>query len=175
MSKPYATLTVPERWQWHAEVYAFYRVVLGVPIETCASPCDPDGEWFDEALVRAAAARLVAKRDEAKMRRVRARSDGMEREGRAIANEWARERGFADFDEYLLVERIDYSTACVRVATSILKRPPSEPRAKFDSRTAAEALGLTARECAPTPEQLAAGRRELGLEPNDGERRMTGG
>jgi hypothetical protein len=40
-----------DRWRWHAEVYAFRRVVLGVSYDLRTSPCDLKGEWFDAYLV----------------------------------------------------------------------------------------------------------------------------
>jgi hypothetical protein len=47
-----------DRWQWHAETYAFRRVYLGVPDYARASPCDLEGDWFDEELVYVATKRL---------------------------------------------------------------------------------------------------------------------
>src|SRR6185312_5035486 len=60
-TKSYGQLTDAEKWQWHADVYAFRRIVLEADEQT--SPCDPDGEWFNEELIRAAAARLQLRRD----------------------------------------------------------------------------------------------------------------
>jgi hypothetical protein len=54
----YAKLTEPQRWQWHAGVYAFRRSVLGVPAAEHTSPCDPKGEWFDQHAVASAEAAL---------------------------------------------------------------------------------------------------------------------
>lgn len=165
MSKPYATMSVAERWQWHAETYAFRRIVLGV--DEAHSPCDPEGRWFAAPLVDAASAQLAAKRDSARRRRERARSADDEREGRAVANRWAQERGHRDFEDYRLAERIDYSEACKRVAVSILAaaKMPAAPRGELQAGDTARALGVTAKPWQPTPEQLRAGRIELGLEP----------
>ena len=41
----YAKLTVPEKWEWHADVYGFRRAFLGVWDKI--SPCDGKGEWYD--------------------------------------------------------------------------------------------------------------------------------
>jgi hypothetical protein len=61
MSITSASMTVPQRWKWHAEVYALRRVVLGVPPGEHTSPCDPNGQWYDEAAVAAAEASLRAR------------------------------------------------------------------------------------------------------------------
>jgi len=51
-----------DQWAWHAQLYAFRRVHLGVPSDDHTSPADPTGEWFNEELIRAAAEKLQAKR-----------------------------------------------------------------------------------------------------------------
>jgi hypothetical protein len=61
MSFEYAKLSVPQKWQWHAEVYALRRVMLGVSHDERISPCDTKGEWFDERLVAAAEQRYRAR------------------------------------------------------------------------------------------------------------------
>ena len=60
-SPNYALLSVAERWSWHADVYAFRRVVLGISEHDHTSPPDPNGEWFDEKLIAEAQRRLHAK------------------------------------------------------------------------------------------------------------------
>ena len=57
----YAALTTAERWDWHAEVYAFRRICLHAPHSEHTSPCDPDGKFFDEERTAAAMRRLNAK------------------------------------------------------------------------------------------------------------------
>jgi len=57
----YAKITQAQKRQWHAEVYAFRRVVLTVPHTERTSPCDPTGEWYDEHAVAEAEAKLRAK------------------------------------------------------------------------------------------------------------------
>lgn len=44
----YATLSEGEKWDWHADVYGFRRVVMGAPVSERTSPCDGAGDWFDE-------------------------------------------------------------------------------------------------------------------------------
>lgn len=89
-------MTEAERWNWHAEVYAFRHVALGFKDER-TSPCDPEGKWYDEGLVGAAILRLVDKR-EAAARRCRAKQDAeMIAGGKAICERWAKTNGFASF------------------------------------------------------------------------------
>lgn len=96
---PYAILTEAEQWAWHAEVYAFRRIVLNVPMEQVTSPCDPDGKWYNEAMIRVAAERLQAKRNAARRLRESARDAELIADGRELCNRWARQNGFADFAE----------------------------------------------------------------------------
>ncbi len=146
-----------ELWQWHAEVYAFRRVVLGISRDVQTSPCDEAGQWFNAERVDAAERRLL---DQRQSRRLH--DEQMVREGRAAANAWAQARGYLDIDEYVFVERIDWSEALRRVCHSILasKSMPGEPDATFD----AAALGVKAREFNPSAEQLKAARQELGID-----------
>lgn len=44
----YATLSEGEKWDWHADVYGFRRVILDVSFNENTSPCDVRGEWFDK-------------------------------------------------------------------------------------------------------------------------------
>jgi hypothetical protein len=44
----YGDMSIPQRWQWHAEVYALRRVLLGVTPDVHTSPCDPKGVWYNE-------------------------------------------------------------------------------------------------------------------------------
>lgn len=70
MSKPFSELSVAEKWLWHSNVYAFRRIVLGVPREETVSPCDQTGVWFDESMVAEAEKRLLEKRGAHRRRRV---------------------------------------------------------------------------------------------------------
>jgi hypothetical protein len=124
LSIPYEKLSVPERWEWHAAVYAFRRVALDADREERTSPCDPNGDWFDDRLVDEAERRLRAKRA-AKSRR--SAGDGAAWEALDIENNWARDRGYNDFEHYKTSERIDHVTACTRLIMS-LPGPKTIPR-----------------------------------------------
>lgn len=47
----YASLSTLQKWEYHADVYGFRRVFLDVPRDERTSPCDQNGEWFDEGRV----------------------------------------------------------------------------------------------------------------------------
>jgi hypothetical protein len=51
-SRIYSSLSIVEKWEWHADVYAFRRVYLG--IYDTKSPPDPNGIWYNVDLVDAA-------------------------------------------------------------------------------------------------------------------------
>lgn len=57
----YASLTEGEKWDWHADVYGYRRLVVGAPIDEHVSPCDTAGDWFDERRARIAEAHYRAK------------------------------------------------------------------------------------------------------------------
>lgn len=87
----YARLTVPEKWEWHAGVYALRRVLLGVPHDEQTSPCDVRGEWFDGRLVAAAEDRLRCRVEE-QSRRCRADTEAANAIRFADAEAWRKER-----------------------------------------------------------------------------------
>lgn len=151
MTKPYASLTEIEKWEWHADVYAFRRIALGVPVEEVISPCDPDGKWYNDGLVRAAAERLQNKRAAAKRRS--SVSDEDRRLGRDYLNRWARERGCRDWDA---ADADDVTVANV-VRTMPGPMTPFMPKEKHT----ANKYGVTATEWQPTPERLARDLAEL--------------
>ena len=96
--KPYAMLTEAERWQWHTDVYAFRRVVLGKPVSDRTSPCDPDGDYFDEALIRVACARRMDKRERARRQREEQHDGwGRYREAAEYREAWAHQLGYKSF------------------------------------------------------------------------------
>lgn len=176
MSKPPSTMTVPEQWDWHAEMYAFRRVVLGLDEPT--SPCDAEGKWFHPQLIDEAAKRLRDKRTVAVEARRHAGNEAMEREAVRVKDRWARDRGYRDCADYQERERLDRIDAASNIARSFLAMAEARNREAFSEPAAldrAEALrdlGVTAREYKPTPEQLRAGRIALGLEaaePEPGE------
>jgi len=47
----YDSLSNSEKFEYHADKYAWRRVRLGVPEEVRTSPVDPNGDWFDEVRV----------------------------------------------------------------------------------------------------------------------------
>ena len=59
MNKYREDMTNEERWWWHADVYAWRRVYLGIHERT--SPPDPHGVWFDGVMVDEAEDRLRTK------------------------------------------------------------------------------------------------------------------
>lgn len=154
----YAKLTTAERWQWHAEVYAFRRVVLGASNDEYTSPCDPDGKWFDNTLVTEAE-RLLRKKHKPR------KSQDDVWEARDVENKWAQDRGYNDFENYKASERLDHAEACRRLILS-MPGPKTIPRAAggklADPHAVAAALGIKAREY--TSDELRAGRIALGLE-----------
>lgn len=95
--KPYSTMSPPERWQWHAEVYAFRRICLGVSADEHTSPCDPDGQWFTDSLVSEAERRMRQRREHERTRREKYRLQELALEGLDILNKWAHDRGYPDF------------------------------------------------------------------------------
>jgi hypothetical protein len=98
--KGFNGLTNLQQWEWHADVYAFRRVVLGVPPQVRVSPPDPDGTWFREDLVERAGAyyreKLIAPRE----RKRKANGDALQREGRDIVTKWVQSQGFVSVDDY---------------------------------------------------------------------------
>ena len=162
--KSFGAMTTAEKWAWHAEVYAFRRVVLGVPLDVRTSPCDESGLWFNASLVADAERRMRVKRDGAARSRRGAADARMANDGRLFAEEWAQARGFGDLEAYMLAERITEAEAYMRIVRSVTKA--AESAAPKRAGSAAEALGVRAWE--PTAEQLRRGRVELGLEASDG-------
>lgn len=143
MSRTYEQLAVPERWEWHANVYAFRRVALEADPAERSTPCDPNGDWFDGQLVDAAERRLRTKR--AAKYASRRKDDSAVWEARDIENQWARDRGYGDFEQYKASERIDHAEACKRLILS-LPGPKAIPRETDKTFDIARALGVTATE-----------------------------
>jgi hypothetical protein len=156
--KSYSEKTTAEKWAWHTDVYAFRRVTLEAPDEEVTSPCDTEGKWFNADLVNAATRRLREKRRLAA--RSRRQSSDMELEGRDLCNRWARENGFPDFEaaERAGQNRVDVVKWIVAKAGKAMPRGPQW-------RGTADDYGVTAREFNPTAEQMAAGRRDAGIDP----------
>lgn len=101
MSIDYAKLTVPQKWQWHAEVYALRRVLLDVSHDEHTSPSDPKGEWFDGRLVAVAEQRYRDKHAE-QVRKCRASTEAANAIRFADAERW---RNSPEGKEHLLGTR----------------------------------------------------------------------
>jgi hypothetical protein len=96
----FASLTNLQQWEWHADVYAFRRVVLGVPPDVRVSPPDPEGQWFREDLVERAGTYYREKFVAARERKRKTRSYDLQREGRDIVTKWVQTMGFVSVDDY---------------------------------------------------------------------------
>lgn len=79
--------------------------------------------------------------------------------GREISVQWARDRGYADLAAYERDNGISHEQACMRVINSILGKP--KPVAGFKSLAASMGIRVVRQY---TPEEMAAARRELGLD-----------
>lgn len=153
--KSWAELDLQERFDWHAQTYAWRHVRLGIPLEKGNSPVDPDGKWFDEAAIHREIAKLRPPKP--------ADTAGEEerRKGRAICNEWAQQRGFVDF---AAAERAGHTIAQVIRSIGGAKRMPGEPEApEYDLANLQSDLGLAAKEYRPTPDQMRDARAALGI------------
>jgi hypothetical protein len=91
MSFDYGRMPNPQRWQWHAEVYALRRVLLGVSRDIHTSPCDAKGEWYDEHAVAQAEAKLRSKLAE-QATRCKANTDTENASRFAEAEAWRKQR-----------------------------------------------------------------------------------
>jgi hypothetical protein len=171
----FARLNEQQKWEWHADTYAFERLVLGRE----GSPCDPDGKWHNPALVAIAERYYRAKFVEPRQRNSQARDDD-QLGGRALVNAWARSKGFDSIDEYAErngIELLGEHGAYVQATQEIVARAVAKKQREWGWPAAGKTsldevrrdLGLTATpEKKWTAEEMAAGRRELGLEPDDG-------
>lgn len=94
-AQSYSLLTTDQKWDWHSRVYAFERVVLGKDDSEHVSACDPDGEWFNEELVKIAEARLRASREH--------KSTTFRLTDREIRTrlQWARDHGYQTWNVFL--------------------------------------------------------------------------
>jgi hypothetical protein len=162
----FANLNMNQQWEWHADVYAFNSVILGRD----HSPADPDGRWRDLDRIAVCERHYRAKHIKPSERALARGPDDDALEGRAIINAWAKRKGYADVDAYCeamgWVGEKEWINAYQEYAaehSAPMKHMPRAPNARWKG-TAAD-LGVTAREYAPTPEQMAAGSQALGLEP----------
>jgi hypothetical protein len=158
--KSYAELTDGERWTWHTGVYAFRHVTLGRPIAP-GSPPDPEGKYFDKNRVEYEVRRL---RDEAQPPPPLFDPHGevLRREGVAICNEFARARGWPDFNTAFEAGAISYTDVIRSIGGP--QRMPGEPATEYDLTNLQKDLGLSAKEFNPSAAAMARARRELGLD-----------
>src|SRR5215813_114373 len=89
----YAELTDGEKWTWHTGIYAYRQVRLEQPIAP-GSPTDPEGKWFNRQAIE-----LEVHRFRNKGKSSAPLLDTKAREGRAILYGYARQHGFASWDE----------------------------------------------------------------------------
>ena len=167
--KHYADLTKDEKLVWHTGVYAFRHVRLDAPIEP-GSPPDPDGQWFDRAMIDAEVRKMRRKHDEAMRDRRAAKDIEFQREGRDIVSKWAQARGFTDIDEYCERNKIPWVDAYTnwRSFADALTGPTQSDNpqeAAIRARKRRETLGLG--EFNPTPAEMAASRKRLGIPEPD--------
>lgn len=144
--KSYSELTQAEKWQWHADHYAWRVVYLDAPFDEPRTPADPEGVWFDKQLAHAAVAKFREKRDGARLRRFAQHSSKLEAEGRAICDRWAQSKGFRDWDE-ADASGCRHSDVIAAVSEDARKMPG--PQA---ARYTASSLGAKA-----TPQPIAPG------------------
>lgn len=101
-------------WHYHAYDYAWRRMIFGD--QSDRSPADPDGKWFNSALVEAAQDIFR------KLPRERPQGESAaDREAAEYRDQWARERGCDDFAHAM---QIGLVAASRRVPSRL---PKSEP------------------------------------------------
>jgi hypothetical protein len=154
----FANLNDQQRWEWHADAYAYNQVILS----RGDSPCDPGGEWFDAPRVKIAARYYHTKFVEPREARRRARGDELQREGRALVNGWAKRHGLATIDQFAEVRSMDAVTASAMAAHElVIEKARQRPQVDGFQTLGAADLGATTHE--RTAAEMAAGRRELGI------------
>lgn len=170
----YSSLSESQKWLWHTDVYAFRRIVLGVSRDERTSPFDPDGAWFDELMVDNAESAYRVQLNAGIQRRQKIRDKQATREGRSLINEWARQQGCATIEQYAERERIPLigeDSAYTRAANAIVAAAQAKKQRSLGMgyrqnslEETRAALGLAPKKFNPTPEQMAEGRRQIGLE-----------
>ena len=162
-----ADMTNDEKLEWHSEVYAFRRVRLGISRDDRTSPPDPDGKWFNEAMVDEAE-RAMRQKSEARTER----NDAvMAAEARAVLDQWAQQHGHVDFEAFKEADGLEHTDACRRVIASMATAATLKNHEAFsdppdaDPKALLQALGVTAHERTYTPEEMRQARIQLGLEP----------
>lgn len=163
--------THEDKLRWHADVYAWRRVRLGVSPEERSSPADPDGQWFVAHMVDAAERLLRQKSEGQAAARTKKRDDASIAEARQVKNAWAQQHGYADFADYRARRELDDVDATCNIARSLIdaavikgKEAFAEP-ANRDPKALLKALGATAKERIYDAEALRQARIALGIEP----------
>lgn len=164
-STPYANLDNAGRYAFHAKVYAFRRVVLGMADTEQSHPGDPDGVWFDPGLVDAAVNRLRSMR----MAQTHRPNNDTEthHDARQLLTEYVRQRGADSIDHWCEMQRcsyVDLACECMRSLLIAAERKWRNGMSETHHTSAAQLGVRVVREYAPTAEQMSAGRVALGLE-----------
>ena len=151
MNQKYSELTGSERWEWHARVYAFRRVVLGVSRDVRTSPPDPNGAWFDAVAVDNAERRLRDKHA-ARQREIdtdRRQANERYEHAHQARDQMATELGYPSFGYMLSIGLVNaVNSQQPRQQTAPKAAPPSEAD-REELRKARIALGID------TPAQAA--------------------
>jgi hypothetical protein len=146
--RPYSQLSQAEKWEWHADVYAFRCVYLGIVQMT--SPCDPDGAWYNQGLIDAAIAR--------KRREIAERTRDQHVASMA-RDHYARSVGFTSWsDRHDAIAR----NMARYAAAEEWRNSQAGQQALKGFQTPAQALGVKAREW--TPEEMSQARAQLGFD-----------
>lgn len=144
--RSYAELSEAERWDWHARIYAFRRVIMG--IDERSSPTDPDGFWFDQPRVDYETRRLLAKRGrigDERLRDIEASADRYET-ARLNREAWAADLGYSSFKYMMEIGLV----RAVREAPNYVNGSRRQ-----QARNVAVGMGVTAREIVPERDEAA--------------------
>ena len=176
----YDSLTVPEKWEYHADVYGWRRARLGASPDERVSPCDPNGEWFDAYRADIAEKHYRGERqrtqDAVHAARLERNRPPDPADAVPVMDQWARDHGYLDLADYQEREWRDYVDARCNIARSFLaaalardKQAFGEP-AEADRAAMLAELGVIATERKPrtyTAEEMRQARIALGLEEPD--------
>ena len=163
-------MTEREKWQWHTDVYAWRRVRLGAAREEQTSPPDPKGVWFNADMVDAAERMLQQKVEGQAAARTKQRDDAMLAEAGQVKNTWARQHGYADFEDYRARHGLDDVDATCNIARSLIAAAVIKGKEAFaelgdrDPNALLKALGVSAKERIYTPDELRRARIALGID-----------
>lgn len=125
-------MTEAEKLVFHTEVYAFRAVFLDIQEEV--SPCDPNGKWFNRALVLQLAKAKYSKRERIGVDKAAARDVKLQREGRDIVNKWAKANGFDDIDTYCAANHLPWVDVYTEIVQQICATTAHESGHLFPRR-----------------------------------------